>query len=110
MSKNLQYNCNNKMLLVAISAALLVGSFVVGSQFVQPSMAQSLGQLGQEAKKEITGAAQDLGQLGQESEKEIAGAVGPLVGGNQTGNQTGNQSGGMLGQLGEQAKSMLPDQ
>ena len=57
MSKNLQYNCNNKMLLVAISAALLVGSFVVGSQFVQPSMAQSLGQLGQEAKKEITGAA-----------------------------------------------------
>ncbi len=106
MSKNHQYNCNNKILLVAISAVVLVGSFVVGSQFVQPSMAQSLGQLGQEAKKEITGAAQDLGQLGQESEKEIAGAVGPLVGGN----QTGNQSGGMLGQLGEQAKSMLPGQ
>ena len=58
------------------------------------------------SEKEITGAAQDLGQLGQESEKEIAGAVGPLVGGN----QTGNQSGGMLGQLGEQAKSMLPGQ
>ena len=108
MSKNLQYNCNNN--LVAISAAVLAGSYVVGSQFVQPYKAQSLGQLGQEAKKEITGAAQDLGQLGKESEKEIAGAVGPLVGGNQTGNQTGNQSGGMLGQLGEQAKSMLPGQ
>ena len=107
--KNQEY-CERKILLVAISAAVLVGSFVVGSQFVQPSMAQSLGQLGQEAEKEISGAAQDLGQLGQESEKEIAGAVGPLAGGNQTGNQTGNQSGGILGQLGEQAKSMMPGQ
>jgi hypothetical protein len=34
------------------------------------------------------------------------GAVGQLM----DGNQTGNQSGGVLGQLGEQAKSMLPGQ
>jgi hypothetical protein len=92
MYKKNQEHCERKVLLVAISAAVLVGSFVIGSQFIQSSMAQGLGQMGQQAKE------------------RIGGAVGQLVGGNQTGNQTGNQSGGMLGQLGEQAKSMLPGQ
>ena len=72
-----------------------VGSFVVGSQFVKSAMAQDLGQMGQQAKEKIGGAVK-LGVL--------------TGGGNQTGNQTGNQSGGVLGQLGEQAKSMLPGQ
>ncbi len=81
-----------KILLIAISTAVLVGSFVVGSQFVQQSMAQDLGQMGQQAKEKIGSAA------------------GQLLGDNQTGNQTGNQSGGVLGQIGEQAKSMLPGQ
>jgi hypothetical protein len=92
MSKKNQEHCERKILLVAISAAVLVGSFVVGSQYVQPSMAQ------------------DLGQMGQQAKEKVGGAVGQLTGGNQTGNQTGNQSGGMLGQLGEKAKSMLPGQ
>jgi hypothetical protein len=78
-----------KIFLVAISAAVLVGSFVVSSQFVQPSAAQDLSQLGQQAREEV---------------------LGQLSGGNQTGNQTGNQSGGVLGQFGEQARSYLPGQ
>jgi hypothetical protein len=81
---------DRKIFLVAISAAVLVGSFVVGSQFVQPSAAQDLSQLGQQAREKV------LGQLSG--------------GDNQTGNQTGNQSGGVLGQLGEQARSYLPGQ
>jgi hypothetical protein len=92
MSRNHLDNCNRKMILVAISTAVLLGSFVVGSQLVQPSMAQ------------------DLGQMGQQAKEKIGGAVGQLMDGNRTGNQTGNQSGGALGQLGEQAKSMLPGQ
>ena len=48
--------------------------------------------------------------MGQQAKEKIGGAVGQLMDGNQTGNQTGNQSGGMLGQLGEQAKNMLPGQ
>jgi hypothetical protein len=97
MSEKHQHNYAGKIFLVAVSAAVLVGSFVVGSQFVQQSMAQDLGQMGQ--------------QLGQQAKEKVGGAVGGLVGGNQSGNQTGNQSGGgMLGQLGEQAKSMLPGQ
>jgi len=81
---------DRKIFLVAISAAVLVGSFVVSSQFVQPSAAQDLSQLGQQAREKV------LGQLSG--------------GDNQTGNQTGNQSGGVLGQLGEQARSYLPGQ
>ena len=70
---------------MAISAAVLAGSFVMDSQLVQSSMGQDLGQMGQQAKEKI--------------------------GGVQTGNQTGNQTGGgVLGQLGGQAKSMLPGQ
>jgi hypothetical protein len=93
MSRNHQYR-DRKIFLIAISAAVIVGSFAIGSQLVQPSMAQDLGQMG--------------GQMGQQAGD---GAVGQLLGGNQTGNQTGNQSGGgLLGQIGEQAKSMLPGQ
>jgi hypothetical protein len=85
------YHHGKKMYLVAVSAAILLGSFVVSSQIVQTSMAQDLSQLGQQAREKI---------------------VGQLSGGgdNQTGNQTGNQSGGMLGQLGEQARNYLPNQ
>jgi hypothetical protein len=82
---------DRKIFLVAISAAVLVGSFVVSSQFVQPSAAQDLSQLGQQAREKVLG-------------QQLSG------GDNQTGNQTGNQSGGVLGQLGEQARSYLPGQ
>jgi hypothetical protein len=88
MSKNNQDNCGRKIFLTSISAALLVGSFVIGSQLVQPSM----------------------GQLGEQVKEKIGGAIGQVVGGNQSGNQSGNQTGGVLGQLGEKAKSMLPGQ
>jgi hypothetical protein len=88
MSKNNQDNYSRKIFLTSISAAVLVGSFVIGSQLVQPSM----------------------GQLGEQVKEKIGGAIGQVVGGNQSGNQTGNQSGGMLGQLGEKAKSILPGQ
>ena len=54
--------------------------------------------------------AQDLGQMAEQAKEKIGGAAKLKILGNQTGNQTGNQSGGMLGQLGEQAKSMLPGQ
>ncbi|HVD07660.1 MAG TPA: hypothetical protein VNB67_04375, partial [Nitrososphaeraceae archaeon] len=81
------------MFLIAISASVLVGSFVIGSQLVQPSTAQDLG---------------------EQAKEKIGGAVGQLVGGNQTANQTGNQTanqtGGVLEQLGEKAKSILPGQ
>ena len=33
-----------KIFMLAISVAVLVGTFVVGSQFVQQSLAQDLGQ------------------------------------------------------------------
>jgi hypothetical protein len=92
MSKNHQDNLNRRLFLTSISAAVLIGSFVIGSQLVQPSMAQDLGQMGEQAKEKVGGALQNL------------------TGGNQTGNQTGNQSGGMLGQLGEKAKEILPGQ
>jgi hypothetical protein len=88
MSKNNQDNWGRKIFLTSISAAVLVGSFVICSQLVQPSMAQ------------------DMGQMGEQAKEKIGGAVGQLVGGNQTGNQTG----GVLGQLGEKVKSMLPGQ
>jgi hypothetical protein len=39
------------MFLIAISASVLVGSFVIGSQLVQPSMAQETGQLGEQVKE-----------------------------------------------------------
>ena len=88
MSKNQQDSCFRKISVIAISA-VLASSFVIGTQLIQPSMAQDLG---------------------QQAKEKIGGMMGQLTGGNQTGNQTGNQSGGVLGQLGEKAKSILPGQ
>jgi hypothetical protein len=80
MTKNYQDNLHRKLFLTSISAAILVGSFVIGSQLVQPSMAQDLGQMEEQVQEQLGGV---------------------LTGGNQTGNQTdnqtGNQSGGLLG-------------
>ena len=92
MSETNQDHYDRRIVLIAISAVILAGSIAIGGQFVQPSMAQGLGQMGE--------------QLGQQAGERIGGALG----GNQTGNQTSNQSSGVLGQLGEQAKSMLPSQ
>ena len=78
--------------MAVISAAILVGSFIVTSQFVQLSLTQ------------------DLSQLGQQAKDRIGGVLGQFTGGNQTGNQTDNQSSEMLGQLGERARSYLPGQ
>ena len=39
-----KYHHSKTMYLVAVSAAILLGSFVVGSQFVQQSLAQDMGQ------------------------------------------------------------------
>ena len=39
-----KYHHSKKMCLVAVSAAILLGSFVVGRQFVQQSLAQEMGQ------------------------------------------------------------------
>jgi hypothetical protein len=50
--------------------------------------------------------AQDLSQMCQQAKEKLRGVMGQLVGGN----QTGIQSSGDLGQLGEQARSMLPGQ
>ena len=86
LSEKRQDHYDRKILLVAISAALLLSSFVTGSQFIQPSLAQGLAQKGEQAKERVGGAG------------------GQLAGGN----QTGNQSGGVLGQLGDQAKSLIP--
>ena len=82
LAEKRQGHYDRKILIVTISAALLLSSFVTGSQFIQPSIAQ----------------------IGQEAKERVGGAVGPLAGGN----QTGNQSGGVLGQLGDQAKSLIP--
>ncbi|HZA68545.1 MAG TPA: hypothetical protein VE548_02520 [Nitrososphaeraceae archaeon] len=46
---------DRKKILTVISAAILVGSFVVSSQFVQPSAAQDLSQLGQQAREKVLG-------------------------------------------------------
>jgi hypothetical protein len=80
MTKNYQDNLHRKLFLTSISTAILVGFFVIGSQLVQPSMAQDLGQMEEQVQEQLGGV---------------------LTGGNQTGNQTdnqtGNQSGGLLG-------------
>ena len=89
MPKKQQDRYFRKISVIAISVAVLASSFVIGTQLIQPSMAQDLG---------------------QQAKEKIGGMMGQLTGGNQTGNQTGNQSGGVLGQLGEKAKSILPGQ
>jgi hypothetical protein len=73
---------NRRLFLTAISAAILVGSFVIGSQLVQSSMAQEL-------KEKVGGALQNL----------TGGA-----------NQTGNRTGESLENLGEKVQSALAGQ
>jgi hypothetical protein len=73
ISRKHQHNYDRKKILAVISAAILVGSFVVTSQFVQLSLAQ------------------DLSQFGQQAKDRIGGVLGQFTGGNQTGNQTDNQ-------------------
>jgi len=86
MYKNHQDDLNRRILLTSISAAVLVGSFVIGSQLLQPSMAQEYGE---QAKEKVGGALQNL----------TSGA-----------NQTGNRTGGALENLSEKAQSVLPGQ
>ena len=69
MFKNYRDNLNRRIFLTSISAAVLVGFFVIGSQLVQPSMAQDYGE---QAKEKVGGALQNL-----------------TSGANQTGNRTG---------------------
>ena len=73
-----------------------MGAFVIGSQLVQPSMAQ----VGEQAKEKVGGALQNL-----------------TSGANQTGNRTGeglqqlgNRTGEGLENLAEKAQSILPGQ
>ena len=55
----------SKILLIRISIAILIGTFAVGSQLVQQSLAQDSSQMGQDVER------------------------------NETGNQTANQSAGL---------------
>ena len=77
---------NRKIFLTSISAAVLVGAFVIGNQLVQPSMAQEYGE---QAKEKVGGVLQNL----------TSGA-----------NQTGNRTGGALENLSEKAQGILPGQ
>jgi hypothetical protein len=86
MFENHRDNLNRRILLTSVSAAVLVASFVIGSQLVQPSMAQDYGE---QAKEKVGGALQNL----------TSGA-----------NQTGNRTGEGLEQLGEKVQSVLPGQ
>jgi hypothetical protein len=52
MSCRYQDHCSGKLLFIAILATV-VG---VGSQYVQPSLAQDLGQMAEQAKEKIGGA------------------------------------------------------
>ena len=87
MSEKRKDHYDRKIYLVAISAGLLLSSFVTGSQFIQPSIAQ------------------DLPKIGQQAREKLGGAVGQLTGGN----QTGNQSGVVPGPLGDQPKVCYHD-
>jgi hypothetical protein len=88
-----KYHNNRKILLIAISTAVFAGSFVISSQFVQSSMAQDFGQLGEQIRERTGG---EIGQLTDGNET-----------GNQTGNQTDNQSSAGVEQLAEQARRIL---
>lgn len=74
---NHQYVCDKKIYLVAFSVAVIIGSFAVGCQLVQPSMAQDLNQSREQARERI----------------------------HVDGNLTGNQTDEVLGQLGEQMRN-----
>jgi hypothetical protein len=50
-----KYDDERKIFLIAISAAVIISSFIFGSQFVQPSLSQGLIQQGQLAGLNATG-------------------------------------------------------
>jgi hypothetical protein len=77
MSSNHQDTRDKKIFITAISLAVVVGSFTVGSQLLQPSVAQDLNQSREQARERI----------------------------HVDGNLTGNQTDGVLGQLGEQIRN-----
>ena len=60
-----KYDDERKIFVITISVAILIGTFAVGSQFVQQSLAQNSSQMGQDVER------------------------------NETGNQTANQSAGL---------------
>jgi hypothetical protein len=60
-----EYDYERKIFVITISVAILIGSFAVGSQVVQQSLAQNSSQMGQDVER------------------------------NETGNQTANQSAGL---------------
>ena len=60
-----KYDDERKIFIITISVAILIGTFAVGSQFVQQSLAQGSSQMGQDIER------------------------------NETGNQTANQSAGL---------------
>ena len=60
-----KYDDERKIFVIAISVAILIGTFGVGSQFAQQSLAQNSSQMGQDVER------------------------------NETGNQTANQSAGL---------------
>jgi hypothetical protein len=68
---------NSKILMVAIFTAVFAGSFVISNQFVEPSMAQ------------------DISQLGEQIRERVIREIGQFMDGNETGNQTGNQTSGL---------------
>jgi hypothetical protein len=104
MTNNHQDNLNRRIFLTSISAAVLVGSFVIGSQLVEPSMAQDLGgQIGEQAGQ----LGEQAGQLGEQAKEKVGGALQNLTGG---ANQTANRTGGALENLGEKAQSIMPGQ
>jgi hypothetical protein len=111
MTNNHQDNLNRRIFLTSISAAVLVGSFVIGSQLVEPSMAQDLGgQIGEQAGQLGEQAGQlgeQAGQLGEQAKEKVGGALQNLTGG---ANQTANRTGGALENLGEKAQSIMPGQ
>jgi hypothetical protein len=60
-----KYDAETKIFAITISVAILIGTFAVGSQVVQESLAQNSSQMGQDVER------------------------------NETGNQTANQSAGL---------------
>ena len=69
MSEKYHDRHKKNIFLIAISAVVIIGSFVVGSQFVRYSMAQDSSQMGQDVGRNETGnqTANQSAQLGDPS-------------------------------------------
>ena len=61
-----KYDYERKIFVITISVAILIGSFAVGSQVVQQSLAQNSSQMGQDVERNETGnqTANQLAGLG----------------------------------------------